>query len=157
MSYRADKSNMRCVLTLKLNLTFNVPKINKDLNQGSYLVILAWTGIELSCGQASDRHTDWHTNIARQTHTEKQPTTIPVGQHWPRVKVVLTYMCSTYKAHTRQYTFCIYYTTCLSYPWYHSYSAWYCIHSRPDRLQSNFERKTCDCLFLRRTTEIYIQ
>ena len=38
------------------------------------LVILAWTGDELSCGQASD----WHT------HT--QATTIPGGQNWPRVK-----------------------------------------------------------------------
>ena len=53
------------------------------------LVILAWTGDELSCGQASayrthrrtDRGTDGHTN--RQT----QATTIPEGQKWPRVKM----------------------------------------------------------------------
>ena len=28
----------------------------------SNLVILAWTGLELSRGQASDWHTDWHTD-----------------------------------------------------------------------------------------------
>ena len=47
---------------------------------GPNLVILARTGDELSCGQASD----WHT------HTQTQATTIPGGQNWPRVKTYLT-------------------------------------------------------------------
>ena len=33
---------------------------------GPNLVVLTWTGPELSCGQASDWHTDWHTD----THTD---------------------------------------------------------------------------------------
>ena len=42
------------------------------------LVILAWTGDELSCGQAGvDAHT-W-------THRQTQAMTIPKGQNWPRV------------------------------------------------------------------------
>ena len=47
---------------------------------GPNLVILAWTGDELSRGQASDYRTDGRT--PRQT----QATTIPEGQNWPRVK-----------------------------------------------------------------------
>ena len=43
---------------------------------GPNLVILAWTGDELSL----TKHTDGHTD--RQT----QATTIPEGQNWPRVK-----------------------------------------------------------------------
>ena len=50
---------------------------------GPNLVILAWTGDELSRGHASayrtHRRTDGHTD--RQT----QATTIPEGQNWPRV------------------------------------------------------------------------
>ena len=42
---------------------------------GPNMVILAWTGEELSCGHASD----WYT------HTQTQATTIPVGQNWPQV------------------------------------------------------------------------
>ena len=38
---------------------------------GPNLAILAWTGPELSRGQASDWHTDWHT------HTQTQAMTIP--------------------------------------------------------------------------------
>ena len=48
---------------------------------GPNLVILAWTGDELSHGQASDYRTDGRTQ--RQT----QATTIPEGQNWPRVKM----------------------------------------------------------------------
>ena len=48
---------------------------------GPNLVILAWTGPELSRGQACDWHTD------RQTDTQTQATTIPEGQKWPRVKI----------------------------------------------------------------------
>ena len=47
---------------------------------GLNLVILAWTGDELSSGQASD----WYTH----THTQTQATTIPGGQNWPRVKMI---------------------------------------------------------------------
>ena len=47
---------------------------------GPNLVILAWTGDELSRGQASDyrRHS--------RTDTQTQATTIPEGQNWPQVK-----------------------------------------------------------------------
>ena len=51
---------------------------------GPNLVIQAWKGDELSCGQASayrtHRRTDGHTDI------QTQATTIPEGQNWPRVK-----------------------------------------------------------------------
>ena len=47
---------------------------------GSNLVILADMGHELSRGQARDWRTDGHT------HRQTQATTIPEGQHWPRVK-----------------------------------------------------------------------
>ena len=46
---------------------------------GSNLVILAWTGDELSRGQTWWR-TDWRTD------GRTQATTIPEGQYWPRVK-----------------------------------------------------------------------
>ena len=48
---------------------------------GPNLVILAWTGDELSHGQASDYRTDG------RTHRQTQATTIPEGQNWPRVKM----------------------------------------------------------------------
>ena len=51
---------------------------------GPNLSILAWTGPELSRGQASDWRTDWHTDT--DTHTQTQAMTIPEGQNWPRVK-----------------------------------------------------------------------
>ena len=62
MSYRTDKLKMGWILTLKLNLTFKV-KINHPpktigavtkvfYTYGPNLVILAWTGDELSRGQA---------------------------------------------------------------------------------------------------------
>ena len=50
---------------------------------GPNLAILAWTGAELSRGQASDWRTDWHTHT--DTHTQTQAMTIPEGQNWPRV------------------------------------------------------------------------
>ena len=50
-------------------------------SSGANLVILAWTGDKLSHGQASDYHTH------RCTHRQTQPTTIPEGQNWPRVKI----------------------------------------------------------------------
>ena len=53
---------------------------------GPNLVILAWTGDELSRGQASDYHTHG------RTHTQTQATTIPKGQNWPRVET--TQPCS---------------------------------------------------------------
>ena len=52
---------------------------------GPNLAILAWTGPELSPGQASDWHTDRQTHT--HTHTQTQATTIPEGQNWPRVKM----------------------------------------------------------------------
>ena len=44
---------------------------------GPNLAILAWTGDELSRGQARDY----------RTHRQTQPKTIPAGQNWPRVKM----------------------------------------------------------------------
>ena len=52
---------------------------------GPNLVILAWTGDELSCRQASDYRTQWRTD--GRTHRQPQATTIPEGQNWPRVKI----------------------------------------------------------------------
>ena len=43
-------------------------------------MIVAWTGDKLSRGQTSDYRTH------RCTHRQMQPTTIPEGQNWPRVK-----------------------------------------------------------------------
>ena len=54
---------------------------------GLNLAILAWTGPELSRGQASDWHSDWHTHT--RTHTQTQAMTIPEGQNWPRAKISL--------------------------------------------------------------------
>ena len=54
---------------------------------GPNLVILAWTGDELSRGQTWWR-TDWRTD------GRTQATTIPEGQYWPRVK--MTTRCSYY-------------------------------------------------------------
>ena len=50
---------------------------------GPNLVILAWTGYELSRGQASDYRTHG------QTHRQTQATTIPEGQNWPRVIMIM--------------------------------------------------------------------
>ena len=51
---------------------------------GPNLVILAWTGDELSSGQAHDWRT--HGRTDGRTHRQAQATTIPEGQNWPRVK-----------------------------------------------------------------------
>ena len=62
---------------------------------GPNLAILAWTGPELSRGQASDWRTDWHT--------QTQAMTIPEGQNWPRVKmtnVTISYSIKVYRAMT---------------------------------------------------------
>ena len=92
MSYGADKLKMGSILTFKFKLTLNVkvncrPKIIRTLAKifcifGPNLVILAWTGPELSCGQASD----WHRLTHGHTHTQMQAMTIPDGQNWPQVK-----------------------------------------------------------------------
>ena len=52
---------------------------------GPILVILAWTGDEVSRGQTWWR-TDWRTD------GRTQATTIPEGQYWPRVKI-RSYRC----------------------------------------------------------------
>ena len=79
----------------KLNLTLKVkvncpPKTIGTLTKvfcifGPNLVILAWTGPELSRGQASE----WHTHTNTWTHIQTQATTIPEGQNWPPVKASL--------------------------------------------------------------------
>ena len=71
------------MLNLTLKITINHPKktigiLTKVFNTyGPNLVILAWTGDELSRGQ-----TWWRTD--RQT----QAMTIPGSQNWPRVKLM---------------------------------------------------------------------
>ena len=52
---------------------------------GPNLVIIAWTGDELSRGQTWWR-TDWRTD------GRTQATTIPEGQYWPRVKINCIYI-----------------------------------------------------------------
>ena len=53
---------------------------------GPNLVILAWTGDELSRGQTWWR-TDGRTDGLTDGRT--QATTIPEGQYWPRVKMIM--------------------------------------------------------------------
>ena len=88
-----DKLKMGSLLTLELNLTLKVklsqspPKPRGILTKvfytyGPNLVILAWTCDEFSRGQASDYRTHG------RTHRQTQPTTIPEGQNWPRVKTI---------------------------------------------------------------------
>ena len=78
MSYGADKLKMgvNSYFQVKFDLGGQSqlpPKTIGTLNYvfcifGPNLVILAWTGAELSRGQASDWHTDWHTH--GHTHTD---------------------------------------------------------------------------------------
>ena len=86
-----DKLKIGCILSVKLEFDLesqsqSPPKNYWDLNKvfytyGSNLVIVAWTGPELSCGNTRNWHTDWHTD------TQTLATTIPGGQNWPRVKM----------------------------------------------------------------------
>ena len=48
------------------------------------LVLLAWTGPELSRGQ---QVIGTHTQTDTQIHTQTQATTIPEGRNWSRVKM----------------------------------------------------------------------
>ena len=90
MSYLADKLKMGQILTLKVKFDLegqghSPPKTIGILTKvfytyGPNLVILAWTGDELSHGQTWWR-TDWRTD------GQTQATTIPEGQYWPRVKI----------------------------------------------------------------------
>ena len=78
---------------IKLNLTYqarSTPKITEILTKvfctfGPNLVILVWTGDELSRGQASAYRT--HGRTDGHTDRRTQATTIPEGQNWPRVKM----------------------------------------------------------------------
>ena len=56
---------------------------------GPNLVILAWMGDELSSGQARDCYTHTHTHTHGHTDPQTQAMTIPEGQNWPRVKMIL--------------------------------------------------------------------
>ena len=51
------------------------------------LMVLAWTRDDLWHGQAQG----WRTHTQTDTHTDRQTqaTTIPEGQNWPRVKIVV--------------------------------------------------------------------
>ena len=89
MSNGLDKLKMGSILhfEVKFNLESqgqSPPKTIGILTKVFYtyspnLVILAWTGDELSRGQTWWR-TDWRTD------GQTQATTIPEGQYWPRVK-----------------------------------------------------------------------
>ena len=68
---------------------------------GPNLVILAWTGDELSRGQASDYRT--HGRTDGRTHRQTQATTIPEGQNWPRVKMSLKFTLSKLQLHLPRY------------------------------------------------------
>ena len=68
----------------------NRPKTTGTLTKvfytyGPNLVILAWTGDELSCGQACDYRKH------RWTHRRTDTTKIPEGQNWPRVIKIMLY------------------------------------------------------------------
>ena len=71
---------------------------------GPNLVILAWTGDELSRGQTWWR-TDWRTD------GRTQATTIPEGQYWPRVKIITH--------HIQHFTWLIIY-----WAWHTQYYVW---------------------------------
>ena len=95
MSYRAEK--LKNGVTFDFEVKFDLeghgqspPKTIGILTKvfytyGPNLVILAWTGDELSHGQASDYCT--HGRTDGRTHRQTQATTIPEGQNWPRVKM----------------------------------------------------------------------
>ena len=51
------------------------------------LVILTWTGHELSRGQASDWHTQTYIQRYTNTHTHTQATTIPLSPNWSLIKI----------------------------------------------------------------------
>ena len=85
MNYGADKLKMgKFGFDLKFDLEGQGRSLHKTIGTlnklfctfASNLVILAWTGPELSHGQASD----WY----RLTQT--QAMTIPEGQNWPCVE-----------------------------------------------------------------------
>ena len=84
-------SDFKLNLTLKVNWrSMSIPsKNNRDLTVtkvfcifGPNLVILAWTGPELSCGQASDWHTDWHTDTHTHIHTQDAGND---NTRWPKL------------------------------------------------------------------------
>ena len=95
MSYRTDKlkNGVNFDFEVKFDLEGQGQSPQKTIGIltkvfytfGPNLAILAWTGPELSRGQASDWRTDWHT------HTQTQAMTIPEGQNWPRVKMSLIF------------------------------------------------------------------
>ena len=66
---------------------------------GPNLEILAWTGAELSRGQASAYRTHGRTDGRTDGHTDRQTqaTTISEGQNWPRVKIEQCHICLTLK------------------------------------------------------------
>ena len=76
---------------------------------GPNLVILAWTGDELSRGQASDYRT--HGRTDERTHRQTQATTIPEGQNWPRVMSTTWY---TQIKPVASQTVCLF---CLPFSW----------------------------------------
>ena len=72
---------------VKFDLEGQGPSVHKTIGTltkafcifGPNLVILAWTGPELSCGQASDWHTDRQTD--RHTHTDAGNN----NTRWPKL------------------------------------------------------------------------
>ena len=90
--YSGGQTRRNEILTSKLNkLHWRSRSINlqnnRDLSKvlctsGPNLVILAWTGDKLSCGQVHD----WHMDGRTDTHRQTQAMIIPGGQNWPRMK-----------------------------------------------------------------------
>ena len=78
LSHRQAQNGVNFDFEVKLDLEGHgqsPPKTTGILTKVSYtfgpnLAILAWTGLELSRGQASDWRTDWHTHTQTHTHTD---------------------------------------------------------------------------------------
>ena len=93
LSYRQAQNGITFDYEVKFDLQGQSPPktmgiLTKVFNTyGPNLVILAWKGDELSCGQASDYRT--HGRTDGRTHRQTQATTIPEGRNWPRVKMRL--------------------------------------------------------------------
>ena len=96
LSCRQAQIGVTCEFEVKFDLeghSQSAPKTIGILTKvfytyGPNLVILAWTGDELSRRQASDYRT--HGRTDGRTHRQTQATTIPEGQNWPRVKTTPT-------------------------------------------------------------------
>ena len=82
MSYGVDKLKMTFDFDLIFDLEGQGQLLHKTIGAltklfctfDPNLVILAWMGLVLWCGQASDSdwHTDWHTDTHMHSHRQRQ-------------------------------------------------------------------------------------